>query len=72
MLEVRHGVVDIGLVTPIYLRAGAHARTQAGFYGGSRGYEDQLAVYHCTPASFPLAKRPRAQSARRGAACPAC
>ena len=48
MLEVRHGVVDIGLVTPIYLRAGAHMlRTQAGFYGGSRGYDDQLAVYRC-------------------------
>jgi TRAP-type C4-dicarboxylate transport system substrate-binding protein len=54
MLEVRHGVVDIGLVTPIYLRAGAHMlRTQAGFYGGSRGYEDQLAVYRCLAAEFP-------------------
>jgi TRAP-type C4-dicarboxylate transport system substrate-binding protein len=54
MLEVRHGVVDIGLVTPIYLRAGAHMlRTQAGFYGGSRGYEDQLAVYHCISREFP-------------------
>jgi TRAP-type C4-dicarboxylate transport system substrate-binding protein len=54
MLEVRHGVVDIGLVTPIYLRAGAHMlRTQAGFYGGSRGYDDQLAVYHCISQEFP-------------------
>jgi len=54
MLEVRHGVVDIGLVTPIYLRAGAHMlRTQAGFYGGSRGYEDQLAVYRCLATEFP-------------------
>ena len=53
MLEVRHGVVDIGLVTPIYLRAGAHMlRTQAGFYGGSRGYDDQLAVYRCI-SQFP-------------------
>jgi TRAP-type C4-dicarboxylate transport system substrate-binding protein len=53
MLEVRHGVVDIGLVTPIYLRAGAHLlRTQAGFYGGSRGYGDQLAVYRCISAEF--------------------
>jgi TRAP-type C4-dicarboxylate transport system substrate-binding protein len=54
MLEVRHGVVDIGLVTPIYLRAGAHMlRTQAGFYGGSRGYADQLAVYRCIAQEFP-------------------
>ncbi len=54
MLEVRHGVVDIGLITPIYLRAGAHMlRTQAGFYGGSRGYEDQLAVYRCIAQEFP-------------------
>ncbi|HEY7800347.1 MAG TPA: TRAP transporter substrate-binding protein DctP [Hyphomonadaceae bacterium] len=54
MLEVRHGVVDIGLVTPIYLRAGAHMlRTQAGFYGGSRGYDDQLAVYRCISEEFP-------------------
>ena len=54
MLEVRHGVVDIGLVTPIYLRAGAHMlRTQAGFYGGSRGYDDQLAVYRCISHEFP-------------------
>lgn len=54
MLEVRHGVVDIGLVTPIYLRAGAHMlRTQAGFYGGSRGYGDQLAVYRCISEAFP-------------------
>jgi TRAP-type C4-dicarboxylate transport system substrate-binding protein len=54
MLEVRHGVVDIGLVTPIYLRAGAQLlRTQAGFYGGSRGYADQLAVYRCISGAFP-------------------
>jgi TRAP-type transport system periplasmic protein len=54
LLEVRHGVVDVGLVTPIYLRAGAHMlRTQAGFYGGSRGYDDQLAVYHCISQEFP-------------------
>lgn len=58
MLEVRHGVVDIGLVTPIYLRAGAHMlRTQAGFYGGSRGYADQLAVYRCIAAEFDAFKR---------------
>jgi TRAP-type C4-dicarboxylate transport system substrate-binding protein len=54
LLEVRHGVVDVGLVTPIYLRAGAHMlRTQAGFYGGSRGYDDQLAVYRCISQEFP-------------------
>ncbi len=35
MAELRHGVADIGLITPIYARGGAHLiRAQAGFYGG--------------------------------------
>lgn len=54
MLEVRHGVVDIGLITPIYARGGAHLlRTQAGFYGGVRSYADQLKVYACMASAFP-------------------
>ncbi len=53
MLEVRHGVVDIGLITPIYARGGAHTlRVQAGFYGGVQSYADQLAVYDCLTANF--------------------
>ena len=35
MTELRHGVVDIGLITPIYARGGAHLiRVQAAFYAG--------------------------------------
>lgn len=53
MLEVRHGVVDIGLITPIYARGGAHLlRAQAGFYGGVTSYEDQLALYDCMSSAF--------------------
>jgi TRAP-type C4-dicarboxylate transport system substrate-binding protein len=48
MLEIRHGVADIGLITPIYVRGGAHLlRVQAGFYGGAETYEQQVAVYRC-------------------------
>ncbi len=33
MKELRHGVVDIGLITPIYVKGGAHLiRIQSGFY----------------------------------------
>ena len=35
MAEIRHGLADIGLITPIYARGGAHMlRAQSGFYGG--------------------------------------
>jgi len=54
MIEVRHGVVDIGLITPIYARGGAHVlRTQAGFYGGVKSYQDQLTAYDCIAHEFP-------------------
>jgi TRAP-type C4-dicarboxylate transport system substrate-binding protein len=48
LIELRHGVVDIGLITPIYVKGGAHLiRMQSGFYGGVRTIEDQVALYHC-------------------------
>jgi TRAP-type transport system periplasmic protein len=54
MTEVRHGVVDVGLITPIYARGGAQLlRAQAGFYGGVRSYAEQLTVYHCMASAFP-------------------
>nr|WP_315381207.1 TRAP transporter substrate-binding protein DctP [uncultured Sphingomonas sp.] len=54
MAEIRHGVADIGLITPIYTRGGAHAqRAQAGFYGGVRSMGEQIAVYQCLAARFP-------------------
>jgi TRAP-type C4-dicarboxylate transport system substrate-binding protein len=54
MTEIRHGVVDIGLITPIYTRGGAHLiRTQAAFYAGLTTYEQQVALYRCMTAAEP-------------------
>jgi TRAP-type C4-dicarboxylate transport system substrate-binding protein len=54
MVEIRHGVADIGLITPIYARGGAHMlRVQSGFYSGVRTIEDQVAVYDCLASRFP-------------------
>jgi TRAP-type C4-dicarboxylate transport system substrate-binding protein len=54
MLEIRHGLADIGLITPIYTRGGAHMlRAQSGFYGGIATIADQVAVYDCLAARFP-------------------
>jgi len=55
VLELRHGVADIALVTPIYTRAGMHAmKTQAGFYGGVKAIDHQVAVYRCLERTFPV------------------
>lgn len=54
MEEVRHGVADIGLITPIYSKGGAHLlRGQAAYYGGARTITDQVAVYDCLADRFP-------------------
>lgn len=54
LVELRHGVADIGLITPIYARGGAHLqRTQAGFYAGLRTYGEQAALYRCLVAAEP-------------------
>jgi TRAP-type C4-dicarboxylate transport system substrate-binding protein len=54
-IEIRHGVADIGLITPIYMRGGMHAsRAQAGFYGGIRSMEDQISVLKCLTHEFPV------------------
>src|SRR5690606_27543833 len=48
MEELRHGVADIGLITPIYARGGSHLiRIQSGFYSGADSIESQLEVYEC-------------------------
>jgi TRAP-type C4-dicarboxylate transport system substrate-binding protein len=48
MEELRHGVVDIGLITPIYVKGGVHLiRIQSGFYSGASSIEAQVALYHC-------------------------
>ena len=54
MTEIRHGVADIGLITPIYTRGGTHLlRTQTGFYSGADSIESQLALYRCMANAEP-------------------
>jgi TRAP-type C4-dicarboxylate transport system substrate-binding protein len=48
MTELRHGVVDIGLITPIYARGGTHLiRAQAAFYAGLTTFRQQVDLFHC-------------------------
>jgi TRAP-type C4-dicarboxylate transport system substrate-binding protein len=54
MEELRHGVADIGLVTPIYARGATHLiRIQSGFYSGADEVESQVALYRCIEARVP-------------------
>lgn len=54
MEELRHGVVDIGLITPIYVKGGAHLiRIQSGFYSGAATIESQVALYRCMERNDP-------------------
>jgi TRAP-type C4-dicarboxylate transport system substrate-binding protein len=54
MTEIRHGVVDIGLVTPIYARGGAHMiHVQAAFYAGLTTFSQQVALYRCLERADP-------------------
>ncbi|WP_428027396.1 TRAP transporter substrate-binding protein DctP [Altererythrobacter sp.] len=58
MEELRHGVADIGLITPIYTRGSTHLiRTQSGFYSGAESFESQVALYHCIEAGDPQVNR---------------
>ena len=58
LLEIRHGVADIGLITPIYVRGGAHLlRVQTGFYGGAETFEQQVALYRCLAEASPQYNR---------------
>ncbi len=58
MSELRHGVVDIGLITPIYVRGGTHLiRTQAAFYAGLTSFKQQVALYHCLTEADPQFRR---------------
>ena len=53
--EIRHDVADIGLITPIYTLANVQAqRDQTGFYGGVRTIDQQVAIYKCLAATFPV------------------
>lgn len=54
MTEIRHGVVDIGLITPIYARGGAHMiHVQAAFYAGLTTIPQQVALYRCLERADP-------------------
>jgi TRAP-type C4-dicarboxylate transport system substrate-binding protein len=54
MTELRHGVVDIGLITPIYARGGTHLiRAQAAFYGGLTTFRQQVELYDCLQRHHP-------------------
>jgi TRAP-type C4-dicarboxylate transport system substrate-binding protein len=54
LTELRHGVADIGLVTPIYSRGGTQLiRVQAGFYLGTTTFAQQTALYRCLQAAEP-------------------
>lgn len=58
MEELRHGVADIGLITPIYVRGGTHLiRIQSGFYSGVKTVEGQVALYRCLAAGEPQVAR---------------
>ena len=53
ILELRHGVADVALITPIYMRGGAQAiKLQAGFYAGAKTPNEQVAVYRCLQKDF--------------------
>jgi len=55
VVELRHGVTDIAMITPIYMRAGMQAiRTQTGFYIGGDKIETQVEVFHCLLRDFPI------------------
>jgi TRAP-type C4-dicarboxylate transport system substrate-binding protein len=54
LTELRHGIADIGLITPIYSRGGTQLiRVQAGFYLGTSTYAQQTSLYRCLQAAEP-------------------
>ena len=56
--ELRHGVADIGLITPIYSRGGTHLlRIQTGFYSGADSIGSQVALYRCIERAVPEISR---------------
>jgi TRAP-type transport system periplasmic protein len=53
--ELRHGVADIGLITPIYAKGGERfIKVQTAFYGGANTYAQQVALYRCLEQRSPL------------------
>lgn len=53
--ELRHGVADIGLITPIYAKGGERfIKVQTAFYEGADSFAQQVALYHCLQQRSPL------------------
>jgi TRAP-type C4-dicarboxylate transport system substrate-binding protein len=53
MLEIRHGVADIGMITPMYARSAHVQRIQPSFYSGVGDIAQQVSVYRCLAQEFP-------------------
>ncbi len=54
LIELRHGVADIGLITPIYVLGDTQMiRAQTAFYVGARTIDQQVAMYRCLSQSSP-------------------
>lgn len=53
MLEIRHGVADIGMITPMYARSAHIQRIQPSFYSGIGDIAQQVSVYRCLASEFP-------------------
>lgn len=53
MLEIRHGVADLGMITPMYARSAHVQRIQPSFYSGVVDIPQQVAVYRCLTREFP-------------------
>ncbi len=69
LIELRHGVADIGLITPIYVKGGAHLiRMQSGFYSGASTIEQQVALYRCLEAAHPQVRERTRRPERAGRA----
>lgn len=55
IIELRHRVADIGLITPIYELGGVQLiRTQTAFYAGAATIAQQVQLYGCMAERFPV------------------
>ena len=55
IIELRHGVADVGLITPIYELGGVQLiRAQTAFYAGASSIDEQVMLYDCLAARFPV------------------
>ena len=58
VMELRHGVADVGYIAPIYAYAGMQAnKTQTAFYEGIETIEQQVLLLQCLRKKFPIFDR---------------